>query len=161
MVHKHNHISTGLLEDLEEIENSGLAISIGTDYGKRVLDYVSLAFTPEEKLFCEETFVKIAKKLLPSKNSGNLVQFKGQSLMVMDDLEELVLNTFSREIKGCMLCMQLYGAIIDKYVKKGEETITQLEESLKSSEDDNYKKFTVVTIKKLKNPKGYDFLDLL
>lgn len=161
MVHKHNHISTGLLEDLEEIENSGLAISIGTDYGKRVLDYASLAFTPEEEKIYLDTFVKIKKKLLPPKNSGNLIDFKGKSLMVMDDLEALVLNTFSREIKGCMLCMQLYGAIIDKYVKKGEETITQLEEDLKSSDDDNYKRFISGIIKKSKKLEEYDFLNLL
>lgn len=170
MSNKHNHINTQLLEDLEEISNSGLAFSIGTDYGKRVLDYASLAFTPEEKQFYEDKFRKIKEKLLPSKNTSNLIDFKGKSLMVMDDLEGLVFDTFSREIDGCMLCMQLYQSIINKYVKKGEETVTELEESIKSSDeqdsiessnDDNYEGFLAGIIKKLKNPGEHDFLNLL
>ena len=161
MTNIHNHINTGLLKDLEEISNSGLAYSIGTDYGKRVLDYASLAFTPEEEKIYLDTFVKIKEKLLPTKKSGNLIDFKRKPLMVMDDLEELVFDTFSREIKGCILCMQLYQSIINKYVKKDKETVIQLKESLEDSDDDNYKRFIAGIINKLNKLEEYDFLNLL
>ena len=90
-----------------------------------------------------------------------MIDFKGKSSKIIDDLEELVLDTFCREIEGCMLCFQLYQAIVNNHVEKGRETAIQLEESLEDSGDDNYKKFIAGIIKKSNKLEEYDFLNLL
>ncbi|MDP3990233.1 MAG: hypothetical protein Q8Q01_03435 [archaeon] len=157
----HKHITAELMNDLRKIDDTGLASSLGEDYGKMVLNYGLNCFTTEELRFHNLVFSRITGGIVNPDYSDIFSDKKKEPLLVLDDLEGLIFHAVSREIDGCVMCTQLYQAVIGRYRREGEEMAIELNESIENFEDGDYGDFLSGVIQKLKIPGKYDFLNLL